>query len=80
MIEKDFRPLLGGVKRDGNGKIISARAIEFKIIGYMNGTAAKLQRIHSDSAIGDYVSNRKLRPYSIGGLVASILMAELLLK
>ena len=30
---------------------------EFRIIGLMNGTAAKLQEIKPDSALGEYVSN-----------------------
>ena len=59
LIEKDFQPLLGGIKRDENGQIISAKAIEFKIIGYMNGTAAKLEEIQADSALGEYVRYKK---------------------
>ncbi len=47
--------LLGGVKRDNEGRIISATAAEFKIIGSMNGTAAKLEQINVDSALGEYV-------------------------
>lgn len=55
LIEKDFVSLLGGVQRDNQGRIISAKAAEFKIIGYMNGTAAKLEQINVDSALGEYV-------------------------
>ena len=57
LIEKEFQSLLGGIERDQMGQIIFARAIEFKIIGYMNGTAAKMQEIQADSALGEYVSN-----------------------
>ena len=32
------------------------KAIELKIIGYMNGTAAKMQEIKANSALGEYVS------------------------
>ena len=56
LIEKDFQSLLGGVERDANGAIVSARAVEFKLIGYMNGTEAKNQEIKVDSALGEYVS------------------------
>ena len=58
MIEKEFQSLLGGIERDQMGQIIFARAIEFKIIGYMNGTAAKMQEIQADSALGEYVSKK----------------------
>ena len=59
MIEKEFQSLLGGIERDQMGQIIFARAIEFKIIGYMNGTAAKMQEIQADSALGEYVSKKR---------------------
>ena len=58
LIEKEFQSLLGGIERDQMGQIIFARAIEFKIIGYMNGTAAKMQEIQADSALGEYVSKK----------------------
>ena len=56
LVDKDFQSLLGGIERDSNGQITSATALEFKIIGHMNGTAAKLQTIKADSALGEYVS------------------------
>ena len=56
MVDKDFQSLLGGIERDSKGQITSATALEFKIIGHMNGTAAKLQTIKADSALGEYVS------------------------
>ena len=56
MVDKDFQSLLGGIERDSNGQITSAAALELKIIGHMNGTAAKLQTIKADSALGEYVS------------------------
>ena len=58
LIEKEFQSLLGGIEHDQKGQIIFARAIEFKIIGYMNGTAAKMQEIQADSALGEYVSKK----------------------
>ena len=47
---------LGEIQRDSNGQITGAAALEFKLIGHMNGTAAKLQTIKADSALGEYVS------------------------
>ena len=54
--EREFQSLLGGITYDDNGKILSAKAIELKIIGKQNGTAAKLNHINSQNAIGEYVS------------------------
>ena len=54
--EREFRSLLGGITYDDNGNILSAKAIELKIIGKQNGTAAKLNHIDSQNAIGEYVS------------------------
>ena len=47
---------MGGITYDDNGNILSAKAIELKIIGKQNGTAAKLNHINSQNAIGEYVS------------------------
>lgn len=55
LIERDFHSLLGNVRRDKTGRIVSASAAEFKLIGLMNGTAARLQDIHIDNALGEYV-------------------------
>ena len=56
LVDRDFQSLLGDIKRDSRGQIIGAAATDFKIIGHMNGTAAKLQTIKADSALGEYVS------------------------
>ncbi len=60
MVERDYKPLLGGVKME-EGKIISAAALELKLIGKMNGTAAREEEIKIDNALGEYVS---LFPFS----------------
>ena len=56
LVDKDFQSLLGNIQKDSNGQITGAAALEFKLIGHMNGTAAKLQTIKADSALGEYVS------------------------
>ena len=65
--EREFQSLLGGITYDDNGKILSAKAIELKIIGKQNGTAAKLNHINSQNAIGEYVSQTILiyHPFSL---------------
>ena len=55
MVERDFKSLLGGVELNANGEIKSAKAAFFNFIGKMNGTAAKLQGIGIDNALGEYV-------------------------
>ena len=55
LIERDFKTLLGGAEYDDEGKIISARAVELKLIGLQNGTAALHDEIKADSALGEYV-------------------------
>ena len=58
LIERDFKTLLGGAEYDNEGKIISARAVELKLIGLQNGTAALHDEIKADSALGEYVISR----------------------
>ena len=55
LIERDFKTLLGGAEYDDEGNIISARAVELKLIGLQNGTAALHDEIKADSALGEYV-------------------------
>ena len=59
MIEKDFVRLLGGVGHDPAGRIVSAKAASLEFIGKMNGTAAKLEGISIDNALGEYVNKLK---------------------
>ena len=55
-MEKPFKNLIGGVKLDKNGNIISAKAILHSFFGKMNTTQALLD-VHSiTDAMGVYVS------------------------
>jgi hypothetical protein len=56
MIERDFISLLGGVERDAaSGLIVSAKATQMQLIGQMNGTAAVIEGINIDNALGEWV-------------------------
>ena len=45
LIPKNFTKLLAGVKRDANGRIISAKATVIKWLGQMNATEARLNPV-----------------------------------
>jgi hypothetical protein len=60
LVERDFQSLLGNVRRHENGDVYFASAAEFKLIGMMNGTAARLHDIEIDNALGEYVSSKDL--------------------
>jgi hypothetical protein len=48
--------MLGGVVRDVNtGDVISAKATQMQLVGKMNGTAAQLEGINIDNALGEWV-------------------------
>ena len=56
MIERDFVSLLGGVERDAtSGLIVAAKATQMQLIGQMNGTAAVIEGINIDNALGEWV-------------------------
>ena len=56
MIERDFVSLLGGVERDATtGLIVAAKATQMQLIGQMNGTAAVIEGINIDNALGEWV-------------------------
>lgn len=55
-MEKNFQELLGGVGRNSAGEIVSAKAVAFTFFGKMNGTAAKIEGVGIDNAIGSFVS------------------------
>ena len=49
MIERDFGSMLAGVKRDENGKIVSANATIMRWMGRMNATRALLEGGKNDA-------------------------------
>ena len=52
--------MLGGVQRDpATGRVVSAKATQFQLVGKMNGTAAKLEGVDIDNALGEWVSQLK---------------------
>jgi len=57
MREKDFLPLLGGVERGGDGKIISARATTMMWIGKMDAVQALQEGGKDDAATGELVDS-----------------------
>ena len=59
-MEKDFKKLLGGVKLDANGEIVSATAIMFTFFGKMNGTAARIEDVGMENALGAFVDKKTL--------------------
>ena len=66
LIERDFKSLLGDVYYDANGQIASAKALKLELIGIMNGTAARQEKIQADSALGEYVSTLQGPPWQSG--------------
>ena len=49
--------MLGGVERDAiSGLIVAAKATQMQLVGRMNGTAAILEGINIDNALGEWVS------------------------
>lgn len=55
MIERDFGSMLAGVKRDENGKIVSANATIMRWMGRMNATRALLEGGKNDAGTGEIV-------------------------
>ena len=61
MTDKDFTEILGGISRDGDGKIVGAKAVLHNFFGKMNSTQA-LVEVHSlMDAVGVYVSYHATR-------------------
>ena len=62
MVEKNFTEFLGGVEFDPRGRILSAEAAILKFMGKMNATAAKIEGISIDNALGEYVREKIIDP------------------
>jgi len=56
--ERDFKPLLGGVTYDENGRIVAARAVMMKLMGRMNTSLALQQGGSNDAGTGELVDSK----------------------
>ena len=55
MVERDFPSMLGGIERDENGYIVSAKATIMRWMGKMNTTRALLEGGKNDAGTGEIV-------------------------
>ena len=55
MVERDFTSMLGGIERDADGLIVTAKATIMKWMGIMNTTRALLEGGKNDAGTAEIV-------------------------